>query len=250
MNQGIDVRDVLPVLRTPTLVIHVDQDSVIDVAHGRALARAIADARYVELHGVDHVPFHEPLATATLEALEAWLASRAGYVPAERRLATVLATAPAPVRPPAEVARMHQLVVAHRGRPASTADGDPVVVFDGPALAVRCATALAEAARRAGEPFRAGLDCGELEIRPLADATDDAPAAMALEVHGRAAARARAIECAAAPGEVWITRALHELLAGSGIGMAARGALRLGDDETEPRPVFAAGVDQAAAAGA
>jgi hypothetical protein len=223
---------------------------VIDVAHGRALARAIADARYLELHGVDHVPFHESLATATLEALEAWLASRVGDVPAERRLATVLATDAKRMGSPGDAARVHQLVVAHRGRPATTEDGDRVVVFDGPALAVRCAIALGEAARRAGEPFRAGLDCGELEIRRLADAPNDGRFGEALEVRGRAATRARAIECAAAQGEVWITRALHELLAGSGIGIAARGALRLGDDEPEPRPVFAAGPDQAAAAGA
>ncbi|HUO49843.1 MAG TPA: alpha/beta fold hydrolase, partial [Acidimicrobiales bacterium] len=54
---AIDVCDVLPTLRVPTLVLHRTSDLVAPVEHGRYLAEHIAGARLVELEGTDHVPW-------------------------------------------------------------------------------------------------------------------------------------------------------------------------------------------------
>jgi pimeloyl-ACP methyl ester carboxylesterase len=54
MNLGIDVRSLLPRLRTPSVVLHATGDRVVRVGNGRALAAGIPGARLVELPGEDH----------------------------------------------------------------------------------------------------------------------------------------------------------------------------------------------------
>lgn len=53
----MDVRDILPQVRTPTLVIHRADDSLVEARQGRYLAEHIPNARYVELDGTDHWPW-------------------------------------------------------------------------------------------------------------------------------------------------------------------------------------------------
>jgi pimeloyl-ACP methyl ester carboxylesterase len=53
--QSLDVRDVLPSIRVPTLVLH-HVGSLVPVAGGRLTAELIPGARYVELPGRDHLP--------------------------------------------------------------------------------------------------------------------------------------------------------------------------------------------------
>jgi pimeloyl-ACP methyl ester carboxylesterase/DNA-binding CsgD family transcriptional regulator len=57
MNMGMDVRDVLPTIDVPTLVMHRSEDSWIDVGHARYLAEHVPGARFVELPGSDHRPW-------------------------------------------------------------------------------------------------------------------------------------------------------------------------------------------------
>jgi pimeloyl-ACP methyl ester carboxylesterase/DNA-binding CsgD family transcriptional regulator len=57
MNAQMDLRGVLPHIDVPTLVLHRQGDSWIDVGHGRYLAEHIPGARYVELPGSEHRPW-------------------------------------------------------------------------------------------------------------------------------------------------------------------------------------------------
>lgn len=57
LNSQIDVRDVLPGVTVPTLVLHRTKEQWFDVENGRYLAREIPGAKLVELPGVDHVPW-------------------------------------------------------------------------------------------------------------------------------------------------------------------------------------------------
>ncbi len=57
MNASVDVRDILPSVRVPTLVLHRKDDRVVSIAAGRYLAAHIPGARLVELEGDDHFPF-------------------------------------------------------------------------------------------------------------------------------------------------------------------------------------------------
>jgi pimeloyl-ACP methyl ester carboxylesterase len=51
-----DVHDLLPAVLAPTLVLHRTDDTVVPCAAGRALARRLASARFVEQPGRDHLP--------------------------------------------------------------------------------------------------------------------------------------------------------------------------------------------------
>jgi pimeloyl-ACP methyl ester carboxylesterase/DNA-binding CsgD family transcriptional regulator len=57
MNARIDVRDLLPQIRVPTLVLARDRDRVISADHARYVADRIPGATYLELPGEDHLPF-------------------------------------------------------------------------------------------------------------------------------------------------------------------------------------------------
>ena len=57
MNAEVDVRDILPKITAPTLVIHRTGDRLLKIEEGRYLASLIPGATLVELPGDDHLPF-------------------------------------------------------------------------------------------------------------------------------------------------------------------------------------------------
>lgn len=96
MNLAIDVRNVLPAIRVPTLVLHNRVDPWVEVGNGRYLAEHIPGASYVELPEEGHIP---SVATSGpfLDEVErflhrAWEASAAAEGEPERVLSTVLFT--------------------------------------------------------------------------------------------------------------------------------------------------------------
>lgn len=57
----IDIRELLPRVRTPTLVLHARNDEVVPISEGRRLATDIEGAEFVELDSRNHVLLeHEP----------------------------------------------------------------------------------------------------------------------------------------------------------------------------------------------
>jgi pimeloyl-ACP methyl ester carboxylesterase len=52
---ALDVRDVLPAVQQPTLVLHRADNDYVHTAHGRYLADHLPNAKYVELPGADHL---------------------------------------------------------------------------------------------------------------------------------------------------------------------------------------------------
>ena len=91
VTMEIDVRNVLPAIRVPTLVIHRAGDRVIPVEAGRYLADHIPNAKYVELTGDDHLPFTIGAEKAVDEIEEFLTGTRSRREP-DRVLATVLFT--------------------------------------------------------------------------------------------------------------------------------------------------------------
>ena len=57
MNSQIDVRDILPGVSVPTLILHRTHEQWFDVGNARYLAGRIPGAKLVELPGIDHVPW-------------------------------------------------------------------------------------------------------------------------------------------------------------------------------------------------
>jgi class 3 adenylate cyclase len=229
MNMAMDVRELLPLVSAPTLVVHQRADPSVRVEHGRYLAQHIPGAAYVELDGAEHVPTAAtaPRLLAQMLAFLREAVTRAVPEP-DRVLATVLfsdivgSTARA-----AELgdARWRELLAAHharvraqlaryRGTELDTAGDGFFARFDGPARAIRCALAIRDAVREIGLQVRVGLHAGECEV------LDGKVAGIAVAIGARVSARAAA-------GEVLVSQTVKDLVAGSGIAFDDRGLAEL-----------------------
>jgi pimeloyl-ACP methyl ester carboxylesterase/DNA-binding CsgD family transcriptional regulator len=217
MNTAIDIRHVLPAIRVPTLILHRTGDLDIDVGGARYMAERIPGATYVELPGNDHLVFAGDQ-EAVLGEIEQFLTGVRPATEPDSVLATILLTemvgavavaARLGARAWAETLDTHERMVREevarfRGREVSTTAAGGVAIFDGPARAVRCATAIVEQARGAGLDVRAGLHTGECEV-------------MDGEVRGIAAQIAAQVLMRAERGTVVVSSTIPDLLAGSGI---------------------------------
>ena len=237
MLTRIDVSDILSSVRVPTLVIHCTGDSLVNVENGRFLAEHIPGARLLELPGQDHLFFiHEQIG----DAIEEFLTGSISAVGSDRVLATVLFTDIVGSTARAEQLgdqRWHNLLDAHhttvrrelarsRGNEVKSLGDGFLATFDGPARAVRCACAIAEAVRPLDIQVRSGLHTGEIEI-----ADND--------VQGIAVHVASRVSALAGPGEVLVSRTVKDLVAGSGLHFHERGRHSLKGLQ-EPMDLYAA----------
>ena len=223
ITMEIDVRDVLPAIRVPTLVIHRTGDRGVPVEAGRYLAQHIPDAKLVELPGVDHYPFVGD-SDAILDEVEEFLTGSRRSREPDRVLATVLFTdIVGSTERAAELGdhRWKELLESHhrlvraelqraRGKEVRIAGDGFLATFDGPARAIRCACAIRGAVRSLGLEVRAGLHTGELELAETG-------------VEGIAVHIGARIADLAGPGEVLASSTVKDLVAGSGIEFADRG---------------------------
>ena len=227
MNSYIDIRDVLPTIRVPTLVLHRTGDHDVDVAEGRYLASKIPGARFVELPGDDHwISAGNPDEIA--DEIESFLTGTRPAEELDRVLATVLFTDIVDsTRRAVELGdrRWRQLLNTHdaavrrelerfRGREVDTAGDGFFATFDGPARAVRCAISIGDAVRELGLDLRAGIHTGECEL--------DGSKVRGIAVHTGAR-----VASLAAPGEVLVSRTVKDLVAGSGLDFVDRGVHEL-----------------------
>jgi class 3 adenylate cyclase len=223
---ALDVRDMLPSIQAPTLVIHRRGDRMIRVEHGRYLAEHIAGARLVELPGDDHL-FYFGDTDAIVAEIEVFLTG-VRHVEVDRALATVLFTdIVGSTRHTATVGdrrwretldehdrAIEQLVVRFQGVLIKTTGDGVLATFDGPGRAVRCAIAIRDAVRPLGLEVRAGLHIGEVERRG-----DD--------ITGMAVVIGRRVCDLAGPGEIVVSRTVTDLVVGSGLTFADRGSQAL-----------------------
>jgi class 3 adenylate cyclase/pimeloyl-ACP methyl ester carboxylesterase len=219
----VDVREILPAIRVPTLVVHRKGDIAVPVEGARYIAERIPGARLVELDGCDHFPFAGDV-NALIDEVESFLTGSPPVRPVDRRLLTVLFTDIVDsTRRAATLGdrRWHQLlddyeqvsaqqIAAFQGRHVkSTGDGF-LATFDGPARAIRCALAVSNAVSDLGIEVRGGLHTGEIETRG-----DDV---VGIAVH--LAARVAAL---AGPSEVVVSRTVKDLVTGSELVFDDRG---------------------------
>ena len=220
----IDVRNVLPTIKVPTLVIHRADDALVNVGHGRYLADHIPTAKYVEHPGQDHLWFWGD-ADEILREIRGFLTGVRSLPESDRVLATVLFTdivtsteraAQVGDRRWKDVLDQHDALVRrelerHRGRPVKNTGDGILATFDGPARAIRCAQAIAAGVKGLGIEVRAGLHTGEVELRGE-------------DVTGMGVNIAARVMGAAGPGEVVVSSTVKDLVAGSGLRFADRGA--------------------------
>jgi class 3 adenylate cyclase len=218
-----DVRDILPLIRVPTLVTRREGDHRVDRRHAEFVRDHVPGARLVELPGSESVIFLDDTDPLVDELEELVTGTRAARPP-ERVLATVMFTdLVGSTKRASEVGDRawrdlldahHALVraelAAHGGDEIKTMGDGFLATFDGPARAVRCALRIAERSGGAGAPIRAGVHTGECE-RVGSDV-----AGIAVHIAARVMGEAGA-------GEVLVSRTVTDLVAGSGLRFEPRG---------------------------
>jgi class 3 adenylate cyclase len=223
----IDVRDILPSIHVPTLLIHRAGDRAIAAQGSRFMAEQIPNARYIELDGEDHLWFVGDV-DAIFDEVEEFVTGVRPNVVGDRMLATVLFTDIVDsTRKVAELGdrRWRALLSEHdalvrrelerfRGREVKTVGDGFLATFDGPARAVTGAAAIRDRAQGLGLAVRAGVHTGECEV-------------VGEDITGVAVNIAARISDLAGPNEVLVSRTVTDLVYGSGIEFEDRGYTEL-----------------------
>jgi class 3 adenylate cyclase len=220
-----DMRQVLPAVKVPTLVLICPGHKITD--QSRYVATHVDGARLVELPGSAMLYFvgdTRPM----LDAIEEFLTGRVPDHDVDRVLATVVFTdVVGSTEHAARIGdrRWRELLATHdtlvrgelvrfRGREVKSMGDGFLATFDGPGRAVRCACAIRDAVSGLGVELRVGLHTGEIELQG-----DD--------VGGIAVHIAQRVMAEAQPGEVVASSTVRDLVAGSGIVFEDRGPRRL-----------------------
>jgi pimeloyl-ACP methyl ester carboxylesterase len=220
---GIDATPVLGTLRVPVLVIHRAGDRAVPSVVAREMARRIPTARYVEVPGIDHLPWVGD-AEQILADVEEFLTGARHAADIDRVLATVMFTDIVDsTRRAAELGdvRWRSLLDSHNdlvreviglyhGREVKTTGDGFLVTFDGPARGIHCARAIVQRVPSLDIEVRAGLHTGELEL------VDHDVSGVAVNIGAR-------IGAMAAGGEVLVSSTVKDLVVGSGIEFRDRG---------------------------
>jgi class 3 adenylate cyclase len=223
----LDLRGMLSAIHVPTLILHRSGDTDVPVEGGRDLAERIAGSRFVELPGIDSLPWagdQEPL----LDEVEAFVTGSRPSQDVDRILATVLFTdIVASTEKAAELgdSAWKDLLAEHdelvrrelarfRGREIDRSGDGFLATFDGPARAVRCASSITDAVRAIGLEVRAGCHTGEIEL------VDGQVRGIAVHIGARVAA-------IAGPSEVVVSSTVRDLVGGSGLVFEERGTHEL-----------------------
>jgi class 3 adenylate cyclase/pimeloyl-ACP methyl ester carboxylesterase len=217
---SLDVREVLPAIGVPTLVLHRSGNPLFPAAHARELRDRIPDARYVELPGTDHWPLGPEFPNELEEFLTGERASRA----VDRVLATVLVTDIVGSTERAAAlgdARWRRLMDRHdeatrrtisafRGTYVKSTGDGLFATFDGPARAIECTREMRTTLSHLDLSMRAGLHTGEIEV------LDGDIAGIAVNIAVR-------VSALAGTGEILVSRIVRDLAAGSDTSFSDRG---------------------------
>ncbi len=227
-STDMDVREELPAISVPTLVLHREHDSFVDVRHSQYIAGAVPGARLAMLPGVDTLPWvGEP--DAVLEAIQEFLTGERSGAARQRALLTVLFTdivdATGHARSLGDE-RWRDLLAHHdatirselerfEGREVKTIGDGVLAVFSGsPSRALRCAREIAKAMPELGVEMRAGMHTGECEL-------------IGEDVGGMAVHIAARVQALAAAGEVLVSGTTCGTVVGAGFDFLSKGSYEL-----------------------
>jgi class 3 adenylate cyclase/pimeloyl-ACP methyl ester carboxylesterase len=223
-----DIREILPTIQVPVLVLHRGGGDMFPSAQSKYVADRIPGAIFLELPG-DDWEIAAGDSSQPLDEVETFVTGVRPTPMFDRVLATVLFTdivgstnqlADLGDQRWSGILEQHDRLASQeidrfRGRRIKTTGDGLVATFDGPARAIRCAQSIQKAVRPLGISVRAGLHTGEIEVRP-----DDDIAGIAVHIASRVSSLASA-------DEIVVSRTVVDLVAGSGIDFEDRGEKEL-----------------------
>ena len=223
MNSEIDVRNILSAIRVPTLILHAENDAVVNVEEGRYIAKNIKGAQFYKVPSKDHLPWIGAPDTI-LDKIEEFVAGSISASETTRSLYTVMFTdiatstelvANSGDRKWSDILDAHNKIIRHEisvyaGREIDNAGDGFFIAFDGPARAIRCATSIMNALQAIKLSVRIGIHIGECEV------VGNKLSGIAVHIGSR-------ISAAAKPNQIWVSQTVKDLVAGSGISFMDMG---------------------------
>ena len=222
---ALDARDAPERIQARTLVMHVKDDQVLNVAMGRLLGDIIPGAKYMEIEGADHfawiLPNWRDLDDAVIEHATGKSVART----TTRRFGAVLFTdIVGSTKQAAAIGdakwravldghdrTARSVIDQHRGRVVKSTGDGLLAVFEAPSQGVSCGLEMCEALTGIGVKIRAGVHAGEIEVH------DDG------DISGIAVNLAARVEQKAAEGELWTSSTVRDLMLGGSVSFAERG---------------------------
>lgn len=222
-SNNLDFRSILSAIRVPTLVMHHRRSRLYPVAFSEYLADNISGARFKLIPGAD-VYYFSDAADEVVDEIEEFITGTRPPPEPDRALQTVLFTdivsssqhnAAVGDRRWRDLLDQHDSLISreldrHRGRRVNTTGDGVIATFDGPARGVRCAQAIIDAVKLLGIDVRAGLHCGEVELRGA-------------DVAGLAVVIGQRVSALAGAGECLVSSTVVDLVAGSGLDFEDKG---------------------------
>jgi class 3 adenylate cyclase len=223
MNRNYDIRDVLPCVSAPTLVLHLEDNQMVPPHFGRYVADAIPGARLALVPGSDQI-FLRNHFEEVIDAVEPFVTgTRRIFV--DRVVTTMLFTDIVDSTPMAAALgdeRWNTLIEQHNDRlrvqlrkwhgheVKCTGDGF-LLAFDDPEAAIRCAMAAVEAIAGLGLELRAGVHIGE--VSPMSSR----------DLSGLAVHFAQRLSAQAGPGQVLVSADVRDACGSSVLAFEPRG---------------------------
>jgi class 3 adenylate cyclase len=222
-----DVRELLPSISCPTLVLHREGDRYILLGAGRYLAEHTPNAKFVVLPGDDHLAYVGDT-DALADEIEEFLTGARSGAEGDVVLAAVLftdivaSTGHQARLGPREWSRLkdhHDAMVRvalarYRGQEVNTTGDGFLATFDATGRALRCAVEVVAGAKDIGLDLRAGVHTGEVEARGG-------------DLGGLAVTIAKRVCDLAEPGQVLISETVRAHMVGVGIELFDRGEREL-----------------------
>ena len=212
----IDVRDILPAIHVPTLIMQTTGDGWIKREEGRYLATHIEGARYMEFAGRDHVIWGEN-SDRIVDAIQAFVTGALPAATVERLLVSVLSLEMDGPPPAVDLMERHAEeirgeLLAAEGRQIRRSASGFLAVFQRPTRAIQCAIAIRHRLGQSGLDVRAAIHTGECEQR------DDDFSGLAIELSSRLLNHA-------GPGVIIVSRTVRDLVVGSGLAFKEHGEM-------------------------
>jgi class 3 adenylate cyclase/pimeloyl-ACP methyl ester carboxylesterase len=223
-----DIRDILPTVQVPVLVLHRGGGDMFPAAQSKDVADRIPGSTFLHLPGEDWEITAGDL-NRPIDEVQKFVTGLKPTPVFDRVLATVLFTdivgstsqlAKLGDKRWSEVLEDHdrlarQEIGRFRGNLIKTTGDGSVATFDGPARAIRCAQSIQQLVQPLGINIRAGLHTGEIESR-----SDHDIAGIAVHIASR-------VSSMADTDEILVSRTVVDLVAGSGIDFVDRGEREL-----------------------
>lgn len=227
MNTQVDIINILPSIKVPTLILQRKDDIDVKIEEGRFIAERIEGAKFVELEGDDHL-FWVGDTQRILNEIKSFFTQVKPVERYEERLFSIVLIRAASAKTVSASCRgqIDETVSRYGGNLGSYDQYSFIATFDGPSRATHCSLDLIGELADMGAQFTIGIHITA------------AIQGKSLSITDHTAYLLESIQKHAKPNQVLVTQTVKNLLSGAGLSFSAHSTI-LNHKSGEPLRLFA-----------